>query len=314
MEGEGEKTGTGSTKSRLQHLLEKASQMQPEDMLFRYHGLLYPSTLCSEESLRLYAKFEARPEDMCIASYPKCGFNWVYALFCGIATAVQGKAEEEKNNMAKKITLLEFSDAEGYEMMKSCPSPRVYGTHCHYENLPPSIIEKKAKVLVVFRNPKDVAVSYYHFCQNNPLLPNPTSWDDFFKQYMMGEVAWGSYFDSALIWEKHIDDEDVMVITYEELKENLPGGVQKIADFFGHSLTEEQIQNIARKGTFQAMNDNSKETHSVLGKVFFRKGVIGDWKTLFTEEQSQEMDAKFVECLAGTKLAAKLNYNLYCKT
>ncbi|XP_069787025.1 sulfotransferase 6B1 isoform X2 [Narcine bancroftii] len=284
MEGEGEKTGTGSTKSRLQHLLEKASQMQPEDMLFRYHGLLYPSTLCSEESLRLYAKFEARPEDMCIASYPKCGFNWVYALFCGIATAVQGKAEEEKNNMAKKITLLEFSDAEGYE------------------------------VLVVFRNPKDVAVSYYHFCQNNPLLPNPTSWDDFFKQYMMGEVAWGSYFDSALIWEKHIDDEDVMVITYEELKENLPGGVQKIADFFGHSLTEEQIQNIARKGTFQAMNDNSKETHSVLGKVFFRKGVIGDWKTLFTEEQSQEMDAKFVECLAGTKLAAKLNYNLYCKT
>lgn len=32
-------------------------------------------------------------------------------------------------------------------------------------------------------------------------------------------VPWGSYFDQALAWEKRMDDPDVMIVTYEELKE-----------------------------------------------------------------------------------------------
>ncbi|XP_078262002.1 sulfotransferase 6B1 [Rhinoraja longicauda] len=308
MESEQAERFTATLEDKLQSLLTRASTLQPEEMLIRYKGLLYPTLLCPEDNLRRFAKFEARPEDMCIASYPKCGFNWVNQLFRDIATAAR------KDDGQRKIILLEFSGADTHEIINSYPSPRVYGTHCHYENLPPSVIEKKTKVLVVFRNPKDNAVSYYHFCQKHPLLPNSASWDEFFKEYMAGEVAWGSYFDSALIWEKHIDDEHVMIITYEELKENLVGGVQKIAEFYGFSLSVEQIENIARKGTFQAMSDNSHETHSIFGNFFFRKGVVGDWRNLFTEEQSREMDAKFEECLAGTKLGAKLKYDLYCKT
>ncbi|XP_051868127.1 sulfotransferase 6B1 [Pristis pectinata] len=312
--GERAAAGEANTlESKLQRLLIRASKLEPEEMLFRYKGLLYPTVLSSEDKLQQLSKFEARSEDMCIVSYPKCGFNWVNQLFHDIAAAVQDKPEEGKDEGQHKVILLEFADPVTHEMMKSYSSPRVYGMHLHYENLPPSIIEKKTKVLVVFRNPKDNAVSYYHFCQKNPLLPNSASWDEFFKKYMAGEVAWGSYFDYALIWEKYIDDENVMFITYEELKENLAGGVQKIAEFHGFSLTEEQIHNIAHKGTFQAMSNNSQETHSILGNVFFRKGVVGDWRNLFTEEQSREMDAKFEECLAGTKLGAKLKYDLYCK-
>lgn len=43
------------------------------------------------------------------------------------------------------------------------------------------------QMLVVFRNPKDTATSYYHFCNKNPLLPNASSWDDFFQKFMNGE-------------------------------------------------------------------------------------------------------------------------------
>ena len=32
-------------------------------------------------------------------------------------------------------------------------------------------------------------------------------------------VAWGSYFDHAKSWEKRMDDPNIMVVTYEELKE-----------------------------------------------------------------------------------------------
>ncbi|XP_078085672.1 sulfotransferase 6B1 [Mustelus asterias] len=297
---------------RLEKILDRASKLRPEEMMFRYKGLLYPTVLSSVETLQAMDRFEARPEDMIITSYPKCGFNWVNQLLWDIASTNQSEAKDGNTEVISKVKLLEFEGVERYEMMKNDPSPRVYGTHNHYDNLPPSVHEKKTKLLVVFRNPKDNAASYYHFYQNNPLLPNVGSWDEFFRNYMTGEVGWGSYFDNALIWEKHVDDENVMLITYEELKENLVEGIRRITEFYGLSMSQEQIEKVAGRGTFQAMSDNSQKTHSTFGKVIFRKGVIGDWRTLFTEEQSQEMDAKFEACLAGTKIGAKLKYDLYC--
>lgn len=46
-------------------------------------------------------------------------------------------------------------------------------------------------MLVVFRNPKDTLVSYYHFYNNNPVLPSGQSWDVFFSNFMKGEGAFG---------------------------------------------------------------------------------------------------------------------------
>lgn len=42
-------------------------------------------------------------------------------------------------------------------------------------------------MLVVFRNPKDTLVSYYHFYNNNPVLPKAESWDVFYSDFMKGE-------------------------------------------------------------------------------------------------------------------------------
>lgn len=42
-------------------------------------------------------------------------------------------------------------------------------------------------------------------------------------------------------------------------------------------------------------------------------GEVGDWKNHFSPAQSQEMDTAFEKHLAGTKLGAKLKYDLYCK-
>ncbi|NXP07045.1 ST6B1 Sulfotransferase, partial [Thinocorus orbignyianus] len=74
------------------------------------------------------------------------------------------------------------------------------------------------QILVLVRNPKDTAVSYYHF-YNMPLLPSFASWDEYFATFMSGKVTWGSYFDHLVEWNKYIDHESIMVITYEELKE-----------------------------------------------------------------------------------------------
>ncbi|KAM4694233.1 sulfotransferase 6B1-like [Discoglossus pictus] len=197
--------------------------------------------------------------------------------------------------------------------LKQAPSPRVLATHFNYDYIPKSIFDKKSKILVVLRNPKDAAVSFFHFYNNDPLLPNYSSWDTFFQDFISGNVVWGSYFDHAVAWNKHIDDEGVFIITFEQMKKDLEGAVKRIADFFGLPLNQEQIHQIADKGTFKSMKKKSKETHGQFGEFLFRKGEVGDWKNYFTKAQSEEVDAKFEEYLAGTKAGELMNYNVYCK-
>uniref|UniRef100_A0A3Q3BES5 Sulfotransferase n=1 Tax=Kryptolebias marmoratus TaxID=37003 RepID=A0A3Q3BES5_KRYMA len=275
--------------AKMQARLERAKNMTDEEKLYRFKGVLYPTLMCPEENLKCLDNIKAREDDIMLVAYPKCGE-------CGV--------EFLKVN----FVCLRLSS----QMVEEAPSPRFLGTHFHPDNIPATFKEKKPKMLVVFRNPKDTLVSYYHFCNNNPVLPSVKSWDSFFTDFMSGNVAWGSYFDHALAWEKRMDDPDVMVVTYEDLKQDLSAGIRQVSTFFGFTLTDDQVQQIAGASSFSAMKESSTNSHGNMGKVIFRKGEVGDWKNHFTPEQSREMDEAFNKLLAGTKLGAKLNYNHNC--
>ncbi|NXY21044.1 ST6B1 Sulfotransferase, partial [Atrichornis clamosus] len=139
------------------------------------------------------------------------------------------------------------------------------------------------------------------------------TWDDFFTAFMTKKMVWGSYFEYLSKWNKYADEENVMTITYEELKENRVLGVKNIAAFFGIPLTEEELQLVVERSSFQSMKKNSEKTHGAFGNVLFRKGSVSDWKNLFSEDQNEKMDKAFEEQVGGTKLGKKLKYDLYCK-
>ncbi|NWV35356.1 ST6B1 Sulfotransferase, partial [Grantiella picta] len=167
-------------------------------------------------------------------------------------------------------------------------------------------------ILLLICNPKDVATSFYHFSSGFTLLPSYETWDEFFTDFMTKKMAWGCYLEYLSEWNKYIDEENIMTVAYEELKENCALGVKNIAAFFGFPLTEEQLQLVVERSSFQSMKKNSDKTHGSLGTVFFRKGVVSDWKNLFSEDQNEKMDKAFEEQVAGTKVG-KLKYDLYCK-
>ncbi|XP_053567760.1 sulfotransferase 6B1-like [Bombina bombina] len=285
----------------------EAKELPDDKLLFTYNGLLYPRIICSPATFQAMTSFEAREDDLLMVAYPKCGSNWTLQLLGDMVKCVYYK------DMPPTIPLIEVGAPDKFEKLKEESSPRILSTHFPYDNIPKTFFEKKVKILVVFRNPKDTAVSLFHFYNNNPVLPKCSSWDKFFQDFMTGKVVGGSYFDHAVEWNKHIDDERIFIVTFEEMKKDLEAAVKKISDFYEFNLTEEQIQQIAEKGTFKSMKEKSKETHGEIGNAIFRKGEVGDWKNHFSEAQSQEVDAKFEECLAGTKLGEKLNYNAYCK-
>ncbi|XP_010887256.2 sulfotransferase 6B1-like [Esox lucius] len=293
--------------AKMQSKVEMAKGMKEDDKLYRYKGVLYPVLMSPEENLKAIETMEARVDDVVLVAYPKCGFNWMLGVLNKIiAASTGGKAE------FKFPAMMEFGGPEIQEVIRQAPSPRLLGTHMHPDNIPESFSAKKTKMLVMFRNPKDTVVSFYHFTNKNPVLPTAESWDCFFSEFMSGQVPWGSYFDHALAWEKRVNDPNVMIVTFEELKQDLSEGVQRVSDFFGLSLSDAQVQAITEESTFSAMKESSKETLGQMGNVIFRKGDVGDWKNYFSPDQSQEMDTAFEKHLAGTKLGAKLKYDLYC--
>ncbi|KAM5165228.1 sulfotransferase 6B1-like [Mantella aurantiaca] len=287
--------------------LLQAPNRKKEDLLFKYKGILYLNPICSQESFEALETFEGRDDDLLIASSPKCGTTWVIQILTEMVSIL--KNQETVLDQAT----LEFGNVQLIERFTKRPSPRVISTHLRVHNIPKSFFEKKTKILMVIRNPKDAATSYFRFHKSLPALPTYESWDLFFKDYMDGNVCYGSYFEYIAEWNKHIDNEKMMIVTFEDMKTEYLAQLKKISEFFNLNLTEEQLCEVERRTSFTSMKEKSENTHGKLGDTYFRKGQVGDWKNLFTEEQSNEMDAKFQQYLAGTKLGDLINYPKYCK-
>lgn len=54
--------------------------------------------------------------------------------------------------------------------------------------------------------------------------------------------------------------------------QDLSESIKQISSFFGFSLTEAQVQQIAGESTFTAMKQSSANSHGNMGNVIFRKG------------------------------------------
>ncbi|VDI12221.1 Hypothetical predicted protein [Mytilus galloprovincialis] len=107
------------------------------------------------------------------------------------------------------------------EMVDKLSSPRILNSHLLFSSLPRDILTQKNKVVFVNRNPKDVAVSLYHFCRHT--INYEGSWNDFLQLFMSerGMVYSGPWHKYMMDWDNVIKDNsklDVLVVNYEDLK------------------------------------------------------------------------------------------------
>lgn len=58
--------------------------------------------------------------------------------------------------------MIEAISVPGYEFIPKINERRFIKTHLPFSLMPPSVMEERAKIVYVARNPKDVIVSYYH--------------------------------------------------------------------------------------------------------------------------------------------------------
>ena len=191
------------------------------------------------------------------------------------------------------------------KVINEMPSPRILKSHSPYHMMAGGLPHTSpAKYIYIARNPKDTAVSfYYHMCG---VIHRQYSqpWEHFFQLYMSGTVDFGLWFDHVLEWWKHRDAENILFLKYEDMKKDHRGAVKKIAEFMGYNLKGEVIDMIVEKSTFQNMKENPGFSNKFRkpGADFFRKGVVGDWRSHFTPQQNVEFDTVYAEKMKGSGL------------
>ncbi|KAL8222318.1 UNVERIFIED_CONTAM: hypothetical protein K2H54_075497 [Gekko kuhli] len=277
-----------------------------EDLVHTFNGIAFTAR-SSPELLRSLATFEARDDDILLVSYPKSGTHWLAEIIMLL----------HPSKVA--ITLpIELGDLSKLEQLDHLSCQRIIPTHLDCNMLPPAFKLKQCKAIYILRNPKDIAVSMYHYYRENPNLPTVDNWPVFLEMFLKGDVVCGSWFDHILSWEENTTDNRTLFLFYEDMKKDLPNVVKKVSTFLGVNISESGIDEICSKCSFSEMktntekeNYNPNQTVCALTsnrRLIFRKGAVGDWKNHFTPKQNRVFEEKFAKKMKSSKVAKHIVY------
>ncbi|KAM8763396.1 sulfotransferase family 5A, member 1 [Acanthopagrus schlegelii] len=274
--------------------------MSRMDVMEVFHGILFPGHLHTQDSLEIALKFPFQDTDILIASYPKSGTTWMQEMVTLISNRGDPHLSRTVPNWARAPWLEQHYFAAVLEA--SSITPRVITTHLPHHLLGLTLQSSKAKVIYVSRNPKDVSVSFYHFHKMANFLPEPGTFPEFLNRFLEGTLSYGSWFDHVKEWTSQTATmSNLLHVTYEEMSLDPHGTIKRVSSFLQCPLMEDEVNSCVKHCSFSSMKDNKMVNYTQIAEEimdhskgsFMRKGKIGDWKNMFTEEQNQYFRSVF---------------------
>nr|XP_048281282.1 amine sulfotransferase-like [Myodes glareolus] len=268
--------------------------------LLNFRGYNFERTLVNMNVVENIDDQEIRDDDVFIVTYPKSGTIWTQQILSLIYF------EGHRNN-TENLQTLDRAPFFEYNIRNvdfaKMPSPRIFCSHLPYYLVPKVFKNKKVKILYIYRNPKDVLTSYFHFSNLMVILEASDSVETFMQAFLDGRVVGSNWFDHIRGWYEHRHDFNIMFLSYEDMKKDLRGSVLKICSFLEKELSDKDVDSVVRQATFQNMKSDLRANYEDIIReeigtrndegTFLRKGTIGDWKHHLTVDQDERFDRIF---------------------
>lgn len=252
--------------------------------------------LISEASIGNAMALQPREDDVFINTYPKSGTTWLQQIVHGLRSRGDMNFDEITGVVPWLETALDMGlDIHGEQVA----SPRAYKVH-----LPLTMAPKGGKTIIVVRNPKDVVVSQYHFWNGWFFEAGSVTTSEIVEVMFIPRVGPLNYWEHLLAWWPHRDDDNLLPLCYELMKQDLPGTLERIAAFIGIELDEELRQRVLRQSSIEFMRDHERQFDDHLfsnarnqacglppgtgSKV--RRGAVGDHNAELTPAAATQID------------------------
>ncbi|KAL1414127.1 hypothetical protein MTO96_000946 [Rhipicephalus appendiculatus] len=299
--------------------------------VFRVIQGLYLGKHFPDDAVLSTLAYKPRPGDLFLVSYPKSGSTWTSRIMYNILMDAV-----DSDDPLEPLVRFPCLEMQGAEAAIYAPRPAAFKTHLPFHKNPYST---DAKYVYIARNPYDTCVSFYYHTKHFPpyKFQNGT-FDEFFELFIKGRVDYGDYFDNVLSWYERRNEQNVLFLTYEELKADTRWWILKIAAFISPEKEKrlkehtEILDRILDRTSLAYMKKTShvgaqrqslsespmlKTIHPELRKGvqalidflkvpmtgdFIRKGEVGDWKNHFSSEQIQRMKDRIAEATKGSDI------------
>lgn len=261
---------------------------------------------------RRWDQFEARPGDVMVATFPKCGTTWtqrivgmllsqsaeprpimreqpwIDARFVPLDLALPALAAVPGRRGVKThlpLDAVPWRDDIHYIHVARDPRDAAMSMHNHMTRMKPELLEmfdawglEDPEIARPYpRMPSDPRAAFHRFLR----LPGTGPFDD----YGLPEYA-----DIVGSWWAARSRPNLLQVHYRDLKANLEGEMRRIADFLGISTPAPLWREMVKAADFAAMRAQGAELLAEAGdnwqggaSTFLHRGTNGRWQEILTE-------------------------------
>jgi hypothetical protein len=232
--------------------------------------------------LRIERDITIFPDDVFLTSYPRSGNTWTRFL---IGNLIHSDEEVTFLSVERLVPdMYKHSD----RVLRGLPRPRTVKSHECFD-------PRYRKVIYIVRDPRDVAVSNYHWELKLRSVKEGYSIEEFVPRWMAPDFwprigSWGDHVGSWLATRQ--GKEGFLLLRYEDLKENSERELARVAEFLGIQASSERVKRAVELSSAENMRkierkESGKWVATTLtrqDKPFVRNATSGGWKSVLPEK------------------------------
>lgn len=190
------------------------------------------------------------PTDIFVMTPAKCGTTWMQQIVHGLRT----RGSMDFDEITRVVPWIEMAWDMGLDIhAPQVATPRAFKTHLNLDNVP-----QGGKYIAVLRNPKDALLSLYRFFEGWLIEKDSIPMTEFARDFYVEGRERGYWKHIQAFWDRRNDD-DVLALCYENMKQDLSGTLERVATFMQIELDDELKEIVVRQSDFKFMSEHNNQ-------------------------------------------------------